>query len=495
MRRLAFFALASLAALLAQQQPNKPRPANPAYAPPVTPAPPAAARPAWRFDAADYGYPGAAGADPAVPVQRAFDAAAAYVAGYRKAHPGFPPRAVVHVPADAPRYTRSPVYCDSSYVEFWGDGRGSRLMASPTFGHPVFVVGIPRVSADGFTPGPAVRPDLFGLLDATAAPSAGKLWGLAIGPTFLWQHGGALDRGGPSPTRPPPTCDGFSETSQLTVEWAIGPAPGATAVPAGTWAGVQGCYAVNGMDAKGGYAFVFTSVGPDGGPAQALARFAAPNPAGLKRITVQADLTPASGPVVAAWVDGVQVAVTPTGLAGPRTFARNEFAAFTAGCAISGPTAQPPFGVATVAPHNLYGFCLSRSLRYAVGAAGSAQARADGQPITDAYRYFPTRNVAMNRPAITDPQFLAFLALTENPALARRHMQVAGGSDYGSVAFVGDRGMFPGGSGLPTQLGNAFRDLSVVGDRYGQGIEVSGGVLGLTMEGVDAEGGAYGVGT
>ena len=393
----------------------------------------------------------------------------------------------------------SPVYVDSPDVEFRGDGPGSQVMVVGASGAPAFVVGVPRVSANGFAPGPAVRPDLFGRLDATAAPSRGRRWGVEIGPTSLWQVGGALDRGQVSPRHGFPVTDGWAETKRITVELAVAAPPGRATVSPGFFLGTG----VDGgppgypfqvvVQPDGTWAFrISTQQDPYGPCSGTVAVFTAPPARGTRRITIQADAT---GPAttIAAWVDGVRAAgrVTAEGPApgASRSFARNIQAAFVVGQVPGRGT--PPFGQPVPAA-TLLGLCVSPTLRYDTsGAPGSPQERLDGQrTIPDAYRYFPWTNQA---PAITDPKYLAALNLTEDPSAARAHLSVSSSTGHGSVMFVADPDQYGAGRGLGNQAGNALKDLSIDAGLYGAGVLQAGGVLTMRYEGCRINGGPYAI--
>lgn len=456
------------------------------------------------FDATTYGW-GDATKDQATAVQQAHDAAAAWAKAYNKANPGLPVPAPgrVRLPGVmAPSAFNSPVYADSPSVEFIGDGPASRIGASATNGVIPFVIGVPRVSANGFTPGPAVRPDLFGRLDSTAASAAGQRWGLEIGPTFLWQVGGAFDRGGTSPKWGSQVLDGYAETRQLTVEVAFAAPPGQTAVAPGFFVGCGQStgapwapWMINSW--AGGWSVGLTTQAVPYGPTcSTTATFQLPVGTGTRRLTAQMDATTAT-PTIAVWVDGVRVPIDSTtiqgdpGPAATRTFVRNVNWAFLAGQTLGGVT--PPFGQKPV-PWTLLGLATSGSLRYdSTGAVGSAQARLDGVAnVPDAYRYFPAGNQSA---AVTDPKFIASLALDDNPTLAARHMRVANPSGHYSLAFIGDPNQYGAGVGEGAQTGNKLKDLAIGSGLYGAGVLMAGGVLGCRYEGCQISGGPYAIAT
>ena len=483
MNRPAFLLMLALVAPSAAQAP----PSRP-----VVPKPaPSDATPVGRFEVSAYGDNDPTITDKAVPVNKALLDAAAFLNAYEKANPGYTTKAVVHVPAsNGPRWTRTPISFPRGNIELIGDGPGSRIMAVGTSGHPVVTIGFPDTSANGFAPGPSVRPDCFRVLDSTAAPSAGKRLGVAIGPAFLVGYGCAFDRGGPVVQGQSP--DSWTQTSTLTIDAAIAPAAGATTIPAGCWIGSPNGF---GLWSRGNglYQFYFRTQARRFAPhVTTTCSFTAPNLDGLKRISIQLDLTGENGPAVAAWVDGVQVRVGLSGqpTKGPLTLAQNLVDPYGIGWVDGQPCA--PFGQKT-SPFNILGHCFSRTPRYKVSDPGTAQQRADGQPINDRYRYFPIANVGAGQAAVTDPGYIAALAL-DDPATSR-WLRVAGGNDYDSKMYLGDPGLYGPGAAMPTQGGNATRNLAIYAGTYGPAILTRGGILDLTIEDCTAKGGPYALAT
>src|SRR5207253_167618 len=108
-------------------------------------------------------------ADNRAALQKAHDDAAKALAGTGR-------RATIYLPPGDYRVA-GPIYSDASAVRWLGESRASRVLPAAGYSGPIFVTGLPR----GTPPGAAYRPDLFGKLDSSAAPKAGKRFGIRTG--------------------------------------------------------------------------------------------------------------------------------------------------------------------------------------------------------------------------------------------------------------------------------------------------------------------------
>ena len=448
----------------------------PAATPPAPPVPRAVpARAPGHFHVVDFGY--AAMADKSVPIQAAADQAIAYVNAYGKAHPGFSTRAYLHLPAALPtEQIAATVYLDGNNLSVVGDDPPG-AMNGDYKGWPMVLLGFPRVSAGGFTPGPVVRPSLAGILDASA--TATPRWGLNIGPTFLFSMGSVLDRGDSWTIANGATVtDAWALTPAFTLDVAMLPPAGAAALPPWCFVGLgwpptMAPFGLMSGANPGQFRFYLSTQAAQFGPVTTTQyNFTSPDPTGLQRATVQVDVSQPTGPVVVAWVNGTQVVCTPT-TAPPKTkvsLNQNINKAFCVGQSSDGQD-TPPFG-RPVPPWTLCGLGISKSARYAVGVAGSVQARADGYPtVTDAYRYFATSNRGVSAAASLDLLAMAGLPLTENPATGQRHLSIQyhGWDAGGGLALIGDQGQPTGAAG--TGNGVRFRNVSLAcGGNYGAAV-------------------------
>ena len=389
-------------------------------------------------------------ADNSAGIQLAVDSAATFVASYAKANPGYQARGKVFIPAAAAPYRLAqPVYIDSSCVELVGEGEGalSKLAAAQGYGGPLVVLGVSRPTATDATWG-QYRPDCFGKLDSSAAPAVGKRRGFrSRGHATIAAHGSVLTHGGISATYGEPNADNWLECPGLTVDLALEGFAADGSIPGQLFIGSGGSPATPWMFATGGkgdfYVYVSYQTAPLGPPVNVRYRFDAPGP-GVRRISFQVD-TSGKGPVFSAWVDGFQATITEgTGApTSPCTLFPNPGYPFVVCQTPQGAWADVGRPVADVA---LYGLCLSRSLRYTVGAAGSAQVRADGQPISDRWRYFPDAFSQLIVGPFVDTWALAYFPFDDGPTPSR-HLFVQGGYSNNfvrSTAFLMDASAAPG---------------------------------------------------
>ena len=422
-----------------------------------------------QLDVRDFGYDGQGDATAAI---KATIATARRVAGK---DPSRTPRVTAFLPA-GDYHVSAPINVPS-FVELKGEGGSTRIVMAHGRAFSPIVIGM---NLDGLDP--KYRPDLFGVLDATAAPAAGAIRGFRTwADGSLISPGTALSHGGFSPTEGRAVADRYFETKQLTVDLAV--------------------MAGDGRKFPGGCS-VFTLGSDTTGPASPIAlrtdgpnqwtfvvstqsaRFAEPrtvfftfssgDAVGLQRISLQLDMDRGT---FAAFANGTQAATTalaqPTmSLAPGSSLNENRFEPFYVNNPRGG---RKDFTLA--------GLCVSRTARYRDRGPGTRQARADGRAIADRYRYFPSFE--------DDPACIAHLGLAERDPTTRHMVAVGGGQAVGSPAmsaFV----LAPG-----PDSNSAFArvtELAVQGNTgYGYGV-MMGNNLETHFDGVIAYGGLYGVG-
>jgi hypothetical protein len=429
------------------------------------------------IDARNYGVsPSNGNNTPAL--QAAVDAALARAASLFNG--GNNPQVTVFIPAGSYQF-QAPVWIDGNFVEVRGEGVNTQLSLARGCSYPLFLIGIPRTKG-GTVPNAAYRPDIFGKLDATAASAAGQRWGIRtntdlqlVSPASHFAQGGTSSYGNT-------TTDAWAETKQLTVEFAVegftsGQIPGA-------------CYLMGvGSEGTGQAPAPFHIV--CGGPNQYTvyigtqsSKFAPPVTSvyqftsaatGVQKITLQINLVDGT---FSAAVNGVQVAVTGSGLVAGTTLNENFFDQFvvnSAGTLPGGPKAD----------FALYGCCFSRSIRYTTPGVGATMARVDHGAITDRYRYFPS--------LADDPNAVGYLGLSESPSGAPRMLTVVGGGAAcpvtNSAAFLLNGSTFSGGAASNVKL----IDMQINADiNYGSAVAM-GLVLETHFKGLVAYGGTYSI--
>ena len=134
----------------------------------------------------DFGAsPDADPATNAIAIQKAVDSLIAGQNGSISAR-------TVYVPATTkPFLIDRSIWMDSSFLELRGEGQGSQIAMAPGAKHPMIIMGsrrsVPVAAYDGSghyigtqqkTIDASFRRDLFGVLDASAAPAANMRWGL-----------------------------------------------------------------------------------------------------------------------------------------------------------------------------------------------------------------------------------------------------------------------------------------------------------------------------
>jgi hypothetical protein len=428
------------------------------------------------------------GTDNSVPFQAAVDALAAAMAGHGLV------RGTVYVPSAPGVYTLyKSVWVDAPGIEVRGDGRGSVVQVQGSYGIPAFIFGIPRVQS-GRSVDASYRPDLFGKLDAAAAPAPGSRWGYRTNSDSFAQFHATPLSAGVCAAADRQFTDNWSETQRLTVEFCVEP-------PAG------GSFAANRSLLGLGYTgydpgpFVFGIGGdPDTlsvkfktsdmepGIEQRDFAFSLAGASRPYRIAVQFDLDACT---VTGFLNGVQVApvaVNNLGTSGPfpftphtgLTFIVNDHYPFMIG--MDGPSGV--YAVPTDNDLRVYGLRLSNAVRYQANGAGTPQVRADapGTPLDDAWAYFGQ-----------DANTVCFLPFTDDPATAGRVVTVQHGSTASRAGH--STGVIMHAVGPTINLGNGLHDITVHGGfTYGQTVCL-GGLFEFTAGNVTADGGYTGIGS
>lgn len=271
-------------------------------------------------------------------------------------------------------------------VDVRGEGWCSHLVG--IFQNPVLVVGLPD-------PGlvPENRPDLFGVLDATAVPSPGSRYGLALGNDICvqFQH---LDISNGPWSYSSGGFDYWGRTNRMTISTCLLPNDFGSWAP---WSPIMGMGRGDGIVYASPWTMTFgdsvdkirvnfsddlhdrESVSTNHYMELSVAAFSPPY-----KLAFQINLETLR---FSGFVNGVQVPVTvrltpntPPG----RFFRYNEIYPFFIGTA--GYTAQG----ARATPLTCAGLNITASERYVVGNPGDVQQRADlpGVPVTDLYRFF-----------------------------------------------------------------------------------------------------------
>jgi len=386
-------------------------------------------------------------------------------------------KATVLVPVGTWRLDRT-IWGDMNDVEFVGYGQTkSILQMNPFVEGPAFAIGMPR----GPAPTDNHWVDSFGVLDSTAAPTAGVRWGLDLrsdshanfGPCG-WSR--ALG-------------DYWGTTSKITIELAcwgplpVGPIVGASWTLADPW--------IVRVHSGGSVQFSFTVDPTDTGLQGTRVTVSGPNlttlTAGvLHRITMQFNMSNDGGPAFTVWVDGVQ-ATTPAsqstlGIALPGTFRAHTGCPWKIGAA--SPIVREYLGdfysETTLLALRLHGLRVSAGLRYVDNGLGSALTRIDAAPITDLNRYFQADSITCG-----------YLPMDESPAACiptrRLPMRTQFGTGFGMLVD-------PDQSGVYSTSGWSFRDLTVMAGTYGEAVTL-GATLNVEADRCKFGGGVRGLST
>jgi hypothetical protein len=457
---------------------------------------PLPARP-FVVDVREFGARADGKTDSAPGFQLAIDTLAARMAKH------LPPKSqaigTVLVPASPEPYRFArPVWVDHPGIEVRGEGPGSRIEVFPGgHCHPLFLFGLRRVATIpvkgkdvSLVVDARYRPDLYGRLDTSAAPAPATRWGFrSRGETLIQAQATPLSDGARH-SRGDFTTDHWTETTSLTIEAAYEVA--GDNLPKG-----MPLFGM-GVPTKGRPAPFVLYTGEEAG--QIWVQFATqsepfapiatrmfslrvPPAKGVRRLSIQIDLKAAK---VSAFMDGIQVATST--LMGPPLgpglhFAENDYFPFLVA---DGGGDRPGLGSANGIDWILYGLLLSRTIRYTDDAPGRPQRRADrGGRIDDRYRYFTL-------PA-DDPGQVGHFAFTDPPDAGRLLTIQGGPASHHSkaMAFI-HHSMSNGQGGI---LGNALRDVQLVGGNlYGQNVAV-GQVLELKLTGIRSEGSYHAIGS
>jgi hypothetical protein len=394
----------------------------------------------------------------------------------------------IHIPAASEPWTIDrPVFLDQSQITIQGDGPGSIIQMAPDRDDTCFFSGISRTPRNkALTPDHWV--DLFGKLDASAAPRPGVRWGLRTrGDSHIAQGAGPFCYG---------AGDYWAETRQLTVEFALD----FSETPYHDFAffGVSGrgqpqpwmLYGAAGE-------FVVSYRTQDGsitGGTVRQFRFKPPTGRGVHRIAFQVDLTIAR---VSAFVDGVQVETLGDNggadfqAASKLKFTANQNMPFKINAAGTGANSFDSdyyeYDHKFARDLWLYGLRVSKSIRYETPGVGRPWRRRDHTPIDDAHTFFEA-----------DDETVALLPLQDPPgsAAASRLVSVkagpAGGGRTSSALFLS-----PEHSSTFSALGpHLFRDVTVraTPGLYGDAVTL-GFALEFTAERAQFHGGAHGIGS
>ena len=454
-------------------------------------------------DVRDYGAKPANGFDCSAAFQAAVDSLAARITARLVVDPSFRTVGTVFIPADTQTYYLSlPVWVDSPFIEIRGEGQGTQIAMMPGVCHPLFIFGLRRagqlqynsqtvnLAADS-----RYRPDLFGKLDATAVPAVGQRWGYrSRGDSLIQSQASPLSAGSQS-LDGSYGADHFAETTGLTIEFAVeGPSGGVmpSGLPiAGLGVATKGqtypFVLYTGADNR--YTILFCTQAARFGPSVTRRLdFSSGSLTGVQKIAIQIDLVNAA---VSAYVNGVQVATTNSlqaDWAPGLHFTENDYFPMLIGN-MGGD--RPSLGSLTGFDFNLYGFLLSRTVRYLSNGVGQPQTRADAPTatVTDRYRYFTPRYGSES-----DPGMIGYLTFAENPSNLGRLLSVQGGpaaqNQVGSAFLIHCLQTNPGGIAE-----NGIHDIHLIGGHiYGQNIMVAQ-VLEMKISGVRSSDSYHGIGS
>lgn len=394
----------------------------------------------------------------------------------------------IYVPGAAEPWTIDrPVFLDQSQITIQGDGPNSIIQMASDRDDCCFFAGISRTPRDkAFTPDHWV--DLFGKLDASAAPRPGVRWGLRTrGDSHIAQGAGPFCYG---------TGDYWAETRQLTVEFALDfsvtpyhdfPFFGASRL------GQPHPWMLFGAAGEFVVAYRTRDGSITGGTVRQF-RFKPPVGRGVHRIAFQIDLTTAR---VSAFVDGVQVETTgdnggPDFQAGSRLrFTANQNTPFKINASGAGANSFSSdcydYDRKFARDLWLYGLRVSKTIRYETPGVGRTWRRRDNAPIDDARTFFEA-----------DADTVALLPLQDPPksGAASRLVSVKAGPEGGgrtsSALFLSPEH----GTPYSAQGAHVFRDVTVKGTPglYGDAVTL-GYELEFTAERSQFHGGAHGIGS
>jgi Pectate lyase superfamily protein len=454
-------------------------------------------------DVRDYGAKGDGGiTDNASAFQAAVDAAIAKVGGlpFKKG--------IVFIPS-APQFylvSRS-IWVDSDNIEIQGEGWGSLVWLNGYFKQPVFIFGIRRIehaTVNGQVVTAQIdasyRPDLFGKLDTSAAPTPGAKWGIRTnGSSFVQFQANSLSSGVKS-SAGYPYLDNWTETTKLTLEFCIDPPDGQNFPPLTPLLGMGDIIyetspiLVYVSEDPTQLQVTFRTNDQDSGlfsPKRAYTISLAGSTPPF-RIALQFDLDNA---VTTAFVNGIQVAPTSSSNLDPSSpcpftpgsglrFSQNESYPFLIGAhGWKGPT-SPTIATVSGIDLRLYGLRLSNTIRYRSNGTGQHQQRVDSptSSINDAYAYFGN-----------DANTVYYLSCSDNPATSGRNVTAINGSSANYPGIT--TGLFLNTTNAGGIFGNAIRDIAVMGAGDAGQTICLGGVLEMVIENVMAASGFNGIGS
>lgn len=342
----------------------------------AAPSPPAPAGrgPRW-FDVRSFG----AAVDGTTDDTAAWQAAVAAAAGVA----GDQTPAAVYCPVGTSRVSGTITL--PSHVDLVGEGFASQIFAA-SFGPLVQLGGRLRDGDPGDSWAAADHyVDLFGVLDSSVAAAAGQKFGYDLADGAYLSLPASPFELGPIPDDGTNACDNWRTCRTLTLDVALhsnGPAWFYNRVLGTTeahWNGVGRPFAL-GIE-FGRVVLRFTTADGQNRVASCPLGDAAAVP--LLRLTVQVDL---GAPSVAFFVNrtAAEADLSRVGLGwGPGlNFAENHHHEFVVG--------RDPFSNATGCDYRVLGLAVTAAPVYAAAAPGGAQARVDGEPLTDRRQFYPT---------------------------------------------------------------------------------------------------------
>jgi hypothetical protein len=404
----------------------------------------------------------------------------------------------------------STVYVDGGNITIDGDNGGAKLRSGviqqsgiTTLGGPILALGYRRPATIGGAYAAnfaSYRPDCFGKVDTSLAPTAGVRWGFRTNTNgFVMAHGTPFSHGPISIALGYPYVDNWAETKTLTIEFAVeGFAAGGQIPPGTILFGVDDqqanannfpwkCY----IDGNSQIHIDWVTQAVRFGPTQTYSlSIPQAKAGGVQRVTLQIDLT---GPSATGWVNGVQGSAGTAGMTSGACFRENEDYPFQ----IAGFGTSDSFG-ATFADFAIYGLSISTTLRYRIGVVGSTQVRAlDGAAYTavkDKYRYSDdTTDRGPSNGGKTG--IISYFAFLENPgALSPQLAIVCGASgNFATTAYLGL------GNNIQTNFGGvknlSVRNLNLLYDRPYSTPLMIGQVLNLSLVDVNSQGGLWALAT
>ena len=422
----------------------------------------------------DHGANASGAFDNSSAFQAAVDAAAAKLAA-----DGSDRKGVVLIPSSTGIYLlKNPVWVDHPNVEIRGDGLGSVVSIYGSYACPAFIFGIPRGSGTAAQVDPSYRPDLYPLFDVWAAYIPGIRWGYRTKGTSCLQFISSVLAEG---------VDRWSGSPTYTLEFCVAPTAGGE-MPPGFLMGVgipsyPNPWAIS-LQGTNTYSVNFrTADQPDyqGGTAYQFS-FSSGTATGPQKIALQWNFIVGK---FTAYVNGTQVAVSgggtfPAGL----QFATNEYWAFQFGGNQGDAQVEPGPGGSAGLDLILYGLLLSAQLRYLDNGAGQPQARINGQPTTDGYRWFGKEH---DNSLSTD--YLGYLPFNNDPSQMDRLVPVAELAGPTTVGWIHSAELLSG------TYGNAIRDVIIEGANNRSQNIVLGSVIAFTAERVQSFGAFHAIGS